>query len=257
MPMKLYKYLCSLHLPPWERQVTFWLRISFSKGKKFERPGARQLGLCNMCLCRSKKESRHVCEACVHVNSCFPLMRKFSTSIVPRGKKRYTTDLQWSDHLICAYKCIYIYIYVLLCKFIHVCNYILLVCQSHYCITLSDLIFLRFQKLSLHAWCCTQPPCADSNAICSTISPSWPRKCWTNLVPLAAIGVGNKGHRERRKNCHLLSNSLHNFRQSSSTKLSCPNEDLLLSPSLHLHRASSLRITWWQCIDRPCFHCFG
>lgn len=118
--------------------------------------------------------------------------------------------------------------------------------------------FLRFQKLSLHAWCCTQPPCADSNAICSTISPSWPEKMLDELSAIGSHWRGKQGPSWEKKELSFLSNSLlHNFRQSSSTKPSCPNKDLLLSPSLHLHRASSLRITWWQCIDRPCFHCFG
>ena len=109
-------------------RITCWLRISFSTGKKFERPGARQLGLCNMCLCMSKKESRHVCEACVHVNSCFPL------PLFPRVK---TDTLQiYNDNIIMV-------VYIYICKFIHVCNYILCLYQYHYCITLSDLIFFE------------------------------------------------------------------------------------------------------------------
>ena len=88
-------------------RITCWLRISFSTGKKFERPGARQLGLCNMCLCMSKKESRHVCEACVHVNSCFPL------PLFPRVK---TDTLQiYNDNIIMV---VYIYIYASLYMYV-------------------------------------------------------------------------------------------------------------------------------------------
>ena len=184
MPMKLYKYICSLHPPPWERQITFWLRISFSTGKKFERPGARQLGLCNMCLCMSKKESRHVCEACVHVNSCFPL------PLFPRVK-----TIHYRSTMITS-----LWLYIYICKLIHVCNFILCQYQYHYCITLSDLIFFEISKTEF------------ARLVLYPTTMCWLQRHLFHhftilaekmLDKLSAIGVGNKGHRERRKNCHF------------------------------------------------------
>lgn len=67
---------------------------------------------------------------------------------------------------------------------------------------------------------------------------------------------GKQGPSWEKKELSFLSNSLlHNFRQSSSTKLSCPNEDLIpiTAPSSHvvlenhvmaMHRPAMLSLLW-------------